>query len=98
MTALVADRSKLLLCLSQGIASVAATLMNVGIFFFTQHAYGWTIAQNFRLSASQGAVYIVGALLSGRLSKRFGRQGWCVISYGILTAITALAADRASSE
>jgi MFS family permease len=91
VTALVADRSKPLLCLSQGIASVAATLMNVGIFFFTQHAYGWTIAQNFRLSASQGAVYIVGALLSGRLSKRFGRQGWCVISYGILTAITALA-------
>jgi MFS family permease len=87
----VPDRSRPLLFLAQGVASVAATLMNVGIFFFMQHAFGWTSVQNFRLSASQGAVYIVGALLAGRLSTRFGRQGWCVICYGIVALIAGCA-------
>ncbi len=57
-----------------GSSSLAATLLLVGIFFYTKRVFGWGLLQNFLLAAAQGVVYVTGALLSARLTRCAGRR------------------------
>jgi MFS family permease len=54
--------------------SVGGILMMMGIFFYMQSAFGWGAARNLRLSAAQGAVYVVGALSASAVAQRIGRR------------------------
>ena len=58
----------------QCLSSVGATLLMVGIFFYTEHHFGWGLKQNFLLACGQGAAYVVGSLQSRRVAARFGRR------------------------
>ena len=54
-------------------SSVGTTLLSVGIFFYTEHFFGWTLRQNLLLAAAQGTAYVIGSLCSHGLAERFGR-------------------------
>ncbi|HSV13300.1 MAG TPA: MFS transporter [Tepidisphaeraceae bacterium] len=58
----------------EALASHAANLLLTGIFFYTHQQYQWGVRQNLTLAAGQGAVYVVGALMAGRLAAQLGRR------------------------
>jgi MFS family permease len=76
----------------EALVSAASNLLTFGVFFFTKHQFGWTLFQNFVLSAGLGAVYIVGALAAHSLSTRFGRRGPLTVIYSIIIVTTLIAA------
>jgi MFS family permease len=76
----------------ESLASVAGTMLIVGIYFFTKEVYRWTIVQNFLLAAAQGAVYAAGALAAEPLTRRWGRNRSLVVLYLLLAIVAAAAA------
>jgi MFS family permease len=58
----------------EGLGSVAGNLMMFGIFFYMQRRFGWGARRNLLLSSAQGAFYVVGALATNPLSRRFDPQ------------------------
>jgi hypothetical protein len=54
----------------EALASTGGTLFTIGIFFYTKDRFGWALAENFRLAATQGVIYVVGALLAHRVAGR----------------------------
>src|SRR5690349_6182140 len=86
------ERARLLLIHSiEALVSIASNLLTIGIFFFMQFRFGWTLLQNFLLSAGLGAVYIVGALMAHGISTRLGRRRSLVCAYGVIIASTLVA-------
>jgi MFS family permease len=79
-----------ILYLIEACASIAANFMMVGIFFFMQDQFKWQSRANLLLAATQGAVYVIGALAATPLSKIFGRRKLLRILNSIL-AMLALA-------
>ena len=63
------------LYLVEALGSAGGTLLTIGIFFYTKDRFRWQMPQNFLLAAVQGAVYVVGALLAGKVSARLDRRG-----------------------
>ncbi|HYO09187.1 MAG TPA: MFS transporter [Tepidisphaeraceae bacterium] len=82
----------------ESFSSVGTTLLQVGIFFYTRHYFGWGMRENFLLACGQGAVYVAGSLAAARVVERFGgrRQGLVVI-YSVLTIVSLLALAAARS-
>jgi len=80
----------------EGLTSLGTSLLMVGIFFYTEHHFGWGPLQNFCLAASQGCVYIVGALMTDRLAAVMGRRRLLVVVYA-LSALAAIGAWVARS-
>jgi MFS family permease len=74
--------------------SVASTLLQVGIFFFTERCFGWTLRENFLLATVQGAVYVIGALLAHGFTQRLGRRRVLIVFYVCLGLAAAVAAWR----
>jgi hypothetical protein len=72
----------------EGMASLGANLLMVGIFFYTQARFGWGARQNLILAAAQGVAYILGALLADRLTRWLGR----IPTLGMLHALMAVLA------
>jgi MFS family permease len=75
----------------EALVSIASNLLTIGIFFFMQHRFGWTLLQNFLLSAGLGAVYIVGALAAHGISQKLGRRMALLAAYSIIIVITLFA-------
>jgi hypothetical protein len=76
----------------ESLASIAGTVLIVGIPFFTKEVYGWTILHNFLLTAAQGVVYAIGALAAEPLTRRWGRRNSLVLLYLLLGIIAGSAA------
>lgn len=66
---------------------MGGTLLVVGIFFFTEHRFGWSTRGNFMLAAAQGTLYVLGALLADRLTRCFGRARLLVMLYLTMAAL-----------
>ncbi|MGE5610626.1 MAG: MFS transporter [Bacillota bacterium] len=73
----------------EGLTSAAATLLIVGVFFYTEDQFGWGLQQNFLLATVQGMVYAVGALLAAVLTRRFGRRHTLVVAYLAMALVAA---------
>ncbi len=71
--------------------SFAATLLLVGIFFYTTRIFGWGMLQNFILAATQGCIYVVGALVSARITRRVGRRALLSAGFLVMGLIAASA-------
>jgi hypothetical protein len=80
----------------EGIASIGATLLTVGIFFFTEDVFRWDLKRNFLLACGQGAVYVVGALGANRIAERFGRRRALIVLSTAVAAVTCLPLIKAS--
>jgi MFS family permease len=85
-----------LLYFVEGLASIGGNLLQVGIFFYTNRQFGWGLRENFTLAATQGMVYVAGALLAGRIASRIPPRKVLSVLYVVLAAI-ALAALLANS-
>ena len=53
----------------EGLLSLGATMMMVGIFFYTQSRFGWGSLRNLELCCDQGLVYVLGAYQPTRFPK-----------------------------
>jgi hypothetical protein len=84
------DRRLLSLLVIEGIASIGATLLTVGIFFFTEDVFRWDLKRNFLLACGQGAVYVIGALGANRIGERFGRRRALIVISTIVAVVTSL--------
>ena len=84
------DRRLLALSVIEGVASIGATLLTVGIFFFTEDRFQWDLKKNFLLACGQGAVYVIGALGANTLAARFGRRRALIAIYTFATALTTV--------
>src|SRR3982751_4002741 len=71
----------------EGLCSVGGNLMQVGIFFYTNRRFGWGLRENFTLAASQGVVYVTGALLAHGTTSRVPPRTVLATLYAVLTAI-----------
>jgi predicted MFS family arabinose efflux permease len=84
----------------EGLNSFATVYFFYYFYFFTQHAYGFSNAQNLALAAVNGAVYAVASWLGGRFAQRFGyitalRAGFLIMMAALLAgAAIPLAAVR----
>lgn len=83
--------SLLALYLMEGMTSIGATLLNVGVFYYAVHEWKWQARHNFLLSLAFNAVYMVGALVAGPVAQRFG----CRLTLAVSAALAAAAAMAA---
>ena len=81
----------------EGIASIGATLLTVGIFFFTEDVFRWDLKRNFLLACGQGAVYVVGALGAKTVAARFGRRRALIAISIAVTLVTCMPLVKASA-
>jgi Na+/melibiose symporter-like transporter len=56
------------------IGSFATVLVQRGVFFYTRDALGFGESENLFLALGMGAVYVIGALPSHHVAKRFGER------------------------
>jgi MFS family permease len=79
---------------AEGLTSLGTSVLMLGIFFYTEHHFGWGLRENFLLAAAQGFVYVFAALLTNRICAAIGRRRTLVIVYAAsaLVALLALAA------
>jgi predicted MFS family arabinose efflux permease len=75
----------------QSLSSIGATLLMVGIFFYTEHYFRWGLKQNFLLACGQGAAYVAGSLLAQRIASHFGRRRGLIGIYLLLAILPVLA-------
>lgn len=80
----------------EGLASLGASLLMLGIFFYTERKFGWTARQNLLLATAQGVVYVFGALGASIVSGHVGRRGM-LIGLNVLLACLASIALKWSS-
>src|ERR1700683_5182295 len=72
------------------LSSSAANFLQVGIFFYTQQRFGWTLRDNFLLAAAQGVAYVLGAMNANRLTRIWPRRSalaglyFCMMLVGLL--------------
>ena len=80
---------------AEGLCSIGGNLMQVGIFFYTNRRFGWGLKENFTLAATQGVVYVAGALLAHGLATRVAprRALAAVCAVLSLIALASLATD-----
>lgn len=69
-----AQRGLVPLYAAEAVNSIAATLLTVGLPFYTNHRFGWGARENFTVAALQGLFYVLGALAAQKISLRWGRQ------------------------
>jgi hypothetical protein len=91
------DPRLLNLFIIEGIASIGATLLTVGIFFFTEDVFRWDLKRNFLLACGQGAVYVVGALGAKTVAARFGRRRALIAISVAVTLVTCMPLLNASA-
>jgi Na+/melibiose symporter-like transporter len=73
------------------IGSFSTVLVQRGVYFYTREALGFGENQNLLLALGMGAVYVIGALLSHRVAKRFGERqallGVLIIQVAMLVSV-----------
>src|SRR4051794_27943341 len=58
----------------EAILSFACSFLFIGVFFYTAEVFHWDLVRNFLLASTQGAVYMVSALLSEKVARVVGRR------------------------
>ncbi|HXE54022.1 MAG TPA: MFS transporter, partial [Tepidisphaeraceae bacterium] len=82
----------------EALASIAGTLLSIGISFYMKDRFHWDMRQNFLLAAGQGLIYVPGALLAGWFSTRLGaRMAFCAC-YVVLVLISVAAWAMAGAQ
>jgi len=76
----------------EAVISFGSSLLTVGIYFYTSERFGWGLRENFMLAASQGLIYILGALLANRGAKLWGRRPFLIATYLVLALLLQPAA------
>jgi MFS family permease len=89
--ALAQRRRLLLVLLITGLMDIGATLLLSGIFFYTEHEFGWGPLKNLLLASAQGVMYIGGALLAHPLTLRGRRWGPMGVLAGLQGGMTLFA-------
>ena len=82
--------------LTESLTSVCTTLLTIGIFFFTEHHFGWGLRQNLLLACAQGMAYVIGSLASQHVAAHFGRRR-ALIGVVLVLALLSLTAWQAAS-
>src|SRR5438034_2579520 len=72
--------------------SIAATLLQRGVYFYTRENLGFSQNQNLWVAFGFGATYIIGAFGSHNLSQRFGERRLLQGCLLVLLAIHSLLA------
>src|SRR3954468_13606812 len=72
--------------------SIAGTLLQRGVYFYTHENLGFTQNQNLGVAFGFGATYVIGAYTSHGLSKRFGERRLLLGCIWALLAIHSLLA------
>jgi MFS family permease len=72
--------------------SIAATLIQRGVYFYTHENLGFSESQNLWVAFGFGVVYIVGAFISHGLCQRFGERRLLLASIGGLLLFHSLLA------
>jgi MFS family permease len=75
------------------LASIGATLLTLGFFYFTTSVWGWDAKLNLALAASMNVFYIGGSLLAHAISERLGRRKALVVLYALMTIACLFAAS-----
>lgn len=75
-----------------GLTSFSASLLVMGIFFYTDHYLHWSPLQNLLLAAAQGLLYIPGSLMAGSLSRRFQPRQYLFVQQSALLLLALGAA------
>jgi MFS family permease len=73
--------------------SIAATLIQRGVYFYTHENLGFSQSQNLWIAFGFGVTYVAGALASNRLSKRYGEKAvllGCILALFALHSLLAL--------
>lgn len=83
-------RQLLMILLITGLMDIGATFLLSGIFFFTEHEFGWGPLKNLLLASAQGLMYVGGALMAHPLTIRW-RPGLVLAGLQGAMAIFALA-------
>ena len=78
--------------------AVSAILLVVGLAFYTSHRFGWGARENFSVAASQGALYMIGALLAQKISRRWGRRRSLIVLYACMTVFALSVGTCASMD
>ena len=76
----------------EALASTGGTLFTIGAVFYTHSKFGWGMAENFRLAAAQGAVYVVGALLAHPVAGRLDHRRAAVLLHVLMAAACVVGA------
>ncbi len=93
----VSKRSGLKRCyVVEGLASGGANMLMTGVFFYTAYRFGWGPRENLLLAATQGAVYVVGALLASTLAGWLGRRR-ALVGLHLAMALAALGGSLAAT-
>lgn len=79
------------LFLVEALTASGTSLLVAAIYFYTAHQFGWGLKQNFLLATGQGAVYVVGALSAGALSRRIGKIRLLAIVYVCMAVLPLIA-------
>lgn len=66
--------------LIEGLTSLGASQLMLGVFFFTSTTLGWQPRHNLLMAAGQGFVYIVAALSADWMARRLNRRGALVLA------------------
>ena len=69
--------------------ALSAILLITGLAFYTTHRFGWGALENFALTASQGVLYMIGALQAQRISRRWGRKKSLAVLYACMTVFAS---------
>ena len=74
------------------LTSCGTNFLQVGIFFYTQQRFGWTLRSNFLLAAVQGVAYVVGAMNASRVRRRWSPHVTLIGIYAAMTVVAMLGA------
>lgn len=82
-----AQRTVIRCFIAEGLGSLSSNMLTLGIFFYLQNRFGWSLGQNLLLAAGQGVVYTAGSLLASRASAAFGRRRCLVVCFGCMAGV-----------
>jgi len=71
------------------VTSLGTMLLITGVFFYTEHRFGFTLLQNLLLASGQGLVYVGGSLAADGLQKKLGRRGMLIGQYIVMGLLAA---------
>ena len=74
------------------LATTGGTLFTIGIVFYMTDRFGWGLAENFRMAAAQGAVYVAGALLANAVTDRVSHRVAMVGTHALMAVACAAGA------
>lgn len=83
--------------LIEGLNSFAITLASNGLYFYTDHLFGYTPLENLLLAAALGTAYVFSSIIGGRLADRLPderRLIWYAAGMAILLAFLLLNQTR----